>query len=69
MDIAILVGRNVRALRRDAGVTQEELGFQAGFERSYISDLERGTRNPTIRALEKLASALGVPAKRLLEDV
>lgn len=66
MDVVILFGRNVRALREKAGLSQEELAFRAGMKRSYVSDLERGTRNPTVRALGRLAAALEVPPARLL---
>ncbi|WP_313453314.1 helix-turn-helix transcriptional regulator [Brevundimonas sp.] len=67
MDIVIRFGKNVRALRDAAGLSQEELAFQAGMKRSYLSDLERGTRNPTVRALGRLAIALNVPPSKLLE--
>lgn len=49
-------------------MSQEELAFQAGMKRSYLSDLERGTRNPTVRALGRLSDALNVtPASLLVE--
>ena len=53
-------GRNVRVARVRRSPTQEDLEGMTGLRRSYISDLERGTRNPTIRALERLAAALEV---------
>ncbi|WP_461458227.1 helix-turn-helix domain-containing protein [Parasphingorhabdus sp.] len=43
------------------------LAFEAGIHRTYISDLERGARNPTIRLVEKLAQALEVSAGELLD--
>jgi transcriptional regulator with XRE-family HTH domain len=58
MDLVQLLGENVRRLRKERGLSQEELAFQAGMKRSYLSDLERGTRNPTVRALGRLAEAL-----------
>ncbi|MDP3406312.1 MAG: helix-turn-helix transcriptional regulator [Brevundimonas sp.] len=67
MDVIILFGKNVRALRDEAGLSQEELAFRAGMKRTYLSDLERGTRNPTVRALGRLAAALNVPPARLLQ--
>lgn len=48
------------------GVTQEALAFEARMKRSYLSDLERGTRNPSVMALGRLADALGVEAAELL---
>lgn len=58
MDLVELLGENVRRLRNEQGLSQEELAFRAGMKRSYLSDLERGVRNPTVRALERLARAL-----------
>jgi transcriptional regulator with XRE-family HTH domain len=59
MDMRVLVGRNVRRLRLQAGLTQEQLSTRSGFGQQYISDLERGLRNPTIVSLYELAQALG----------
>jgi transcriptional regulator with XRE-family HTH domain len=58
MDMRKLVGRNVRAVRQARGMTQEELAECSGFSQQYISDLERGRRNPTIVSLYELAQAL-----------
>ncbi|WP_307509700.1 helix-turn-helix domain-containing protein [Brevundimonas vesicularis] len=67
MDLVIRLGRNVRALRTASGISQEELAFRANMKRSYLSDLERGTRNPSVRALGRLAEALSVSPGSLLE--
>jgi transcriptional regulator with XRE-family HTH domain len=67
MDVVQLLGANVRRHRQLKGMTQEQLALEAGMERSYVSDLERGTRNPTVRALGRLAEALGVEPKELLD--
>jgi len=68
MDIAVRLGRNVRALRLLAELSQNELGFRSGMGRSYVSAIERGTRAPTVRAVGRLAAALGVHPSRLLDD-
>ena len=60
MDIRKLVGRNVRRLRSASGLTQEQFAEKSGFTQQYISDLERGRRNPTVLSLFQLAQALGV---------
>lgn len=65
-DIRQRLARNLRKLRQDAGLSQEAFADQAGIHRTYISDLERGARNPTITVVDKLATALGVNAGRLL---
>ena len=67
MDVVQLLGVNVRRLRKLKGMSQEELSLEAGMKRSYVSDLERGTRNPSVRALGRLADALSVDPKDLLE--
>lgn len=68
MDVVQLLGANVRRQRKLKGMSQEELSLEAGMKRSYVSDLERGTRNPSVRALGRLAAALGVPAAVLLSE-
>ena len=69
MDLCALVGRNVRRYRVAAGLTQEELAHRAGFDRTYLSDIERGIRNPTISLLQDIAMVVGVHvAMFLLEE-
>jgi len=58
MDMRRLVGRNVRRIRLERGLTQEQFAERSGFSQQYISDLERGRRNPTIVSLFELAQAL-----------
>lgn len=60
MDMRKLVGRNFARLRRAKGFTQERFAEASGFTQQYVSDLERGRRNPTVVTLFHLASALGV---------
>ena len=67
MDMRKLVGRNVRAARVERGMTQERLADVSGFSQQYISDLERGRRNPTIVSLYELAQALAVTPIELLK--
>ncbi|NML06527.1 helix-turn-helix transcriptional regulator [Sphingomonas sp. G-3-2-10] len=67
MDVVQLLGVNVRRYRRLRGMTQEALALEVEMERSYVSDLERGTRNPSVRALGRLAAALGGHPAQLLE--
>lgn len=69
MDVVQLLGVNVRRYRKLRGMTQEQLALEVEMERSYISDLERGTRNPSVRALGRLAQALNVEPKALLDAV
>lgn len=68
MDIRRRVGLNMRKHREDRGWSQEELAFECGLHRTYISGVERGVRNPTVLVLQKIAKALKVPAAALLEE-
>lgn len=67
MDLVQLLGKNVRYYRQLRGMTQEELAHSADMKRTYVSDLERGTRNPSVRALGRLAEALGIDPAALLQ--
>ena len=60
MDMRKLVGRNFARIRREKGLTQEQVEERSGFSQQYLSGLERGRRNPTIVTLFELAQALGV---------
>lgn len=57
---------NVRRLRLEAGMSQEELAERAGVHRTYIGMLERGEKNVTIYNIERIAKALEVEAGALL---
>jgi len=62
----VALGEAVRELRHAAGISQEELAFLCGMHRTYVGGIERGERNPSFRALLRLAEALGVQASDLL---
>ena len=59
MDLSALVGANVRRLRLAAGLTQEELAHRADIDRTYVSDIERGIRNPSLLVLRDMAAVVG----------
>lgn len=67
MDIEKRLGLNVRKLREAKGLSQEDFGFESGLHRTYVSDIERGTRNPTVRIVQRLADCLGVTPGSLLD--
>ncbi|MCS3765580.1 MULTISPECIES: helix-turn-helix domain-containing protein [Bradyrhizobium] len=60
MKARALVAWNVRRIRVDRGIPQEQLAYDAGIDRSYMSGLERQSENPTIDLLDRLAETLGV---------
>lgn len=67
MDIRHRLGQNVRRLRKELGISQEELAERAKVHRTYASDIERGTRNPSITVVDQFAKALGVAPGNLLD--
>lgn len=68
MDVRKRLGLNVRRLREASGRSQEVFADDAGIHRTYISDVERGKRNPTIAVVDKLAAALAVRTGSLLDE-
>lgn len=60
MDMRKLVGSNFARLRREKGLTQEQVAARSGISQQYLSGLERGRRNPSIITLYELAQALNV---------
>ena len=63
----LLLGNAIKKQRSALGISQEELAARAGLHRTYVSDVERGERNPSIASIEKLAQALKVSVSSLLE--
>ncbi|MFZ5924924.1 MAG: helix-turn-helix domain-containing protein [Bacillota bacterium] len=59
-------GSRIRKLRRMKRLTQEELGELAGLHPSYVGQVERGQRTPSVKTLEAMARALGIDASFLL---
>lgn len=68
MEVRRRLGINVRNLREARGLSQERFGFESGLDRTYVSAIERGVRNPTVVVVERIAVALGVSASALLEE-
>jgi transcriptional regulator with XRE-family HTH domain len=68
MPIRRVVGQNLKRYREEAGLSQEELGFESGLHRTYVSGVERGVRNPTVVIVAKLAKALGIEPWHLLVE-
>lgn len=68
MDMRKLVGRNAARLRKEAGLTQEQLAERCGLSQQYLSGLESGRRNPTVVTLYEIAAALGVSHVELVRE-
>lgn len=68
MDPRALIGRNLRHFRNKREMSQEELAHRANIDRTYVSGLERGIRNPSVLVLHRIATALGIKAADLLTE-
>lgn len=64
--VSIKIGKNIRKIRENTELTQEQLAHEAGLNRAYVGYIERGERNPSTDTLVKIAKALKVPPKDLL---
>lgn len=64
--VLLALGKLVKTKRTELGISQEELGFRANLDRTYISGIERGVRNPSLTALVTLANGLGITVSELL---
>ena len=69
MTIQKQIGEAIRSLRLELRMSQEELAEASGTHRTYVSQLERGTRNPTVTVLARLARALKVELPDLFRNI
>jgi len=69
LEVGRIFGQVLRLARKEAGLTQEQLAFEAGVQRNYISFLERGIHEPTLGMIIQLSRALGCSATTLISNV
>ena len=69
MNVNKQLGMRVRYLREQKGMTLEDLAFEANVNKNYLSDLERGNRNPTVKILERIALALEISLEGLFKGI
>ncbi len=67
-EIEYRFGKAIRRRRRELDLSPEELAERAGLHRNYISGIETGTRNPSLKNIERLAFALDISIARLFTD-
>ncbi|MBN3215707.1 helix-turn-helix domain-containing protein [Pectobacterium polaris] len=66
-DITVRFGQRVKTLRLQAGLSQEAFADKCGLDRTYISGIERGVRNPTLEVIGVIADGLGIELKTLFD--
>lgn len=64
-----MLGNELRAAREAANLTQEKLAFEAGLDRTYVSQLENDKKSPTLEVLFRICEAIGVKASDLIARV
>jgi transcriptional regulator with XRE-family HTH domain len=69
LDVLSQLGKRIMYLRKERHLTQLQLSLDCGLSKSYLSDLERGQRNPTVKILNRLALALDVTIEELFRGV
>ena len=69
MTLAKVFGKVLKQRREFLNLSQEELAFEAGLHRTYISLLERGVKSPTLNVLFRLADALDIPASEFIQEI
>lgn len=69
MTIEKQLGMRIRYLRKQKNLSIEDLSLEANINKNYLSDLERGTRNPTLKILAKLAYSLDISLEELLKGI
>lgn len=67
MEVRKRIGWNLRRLRKERGITQEDFATDSGFDRGYISGVERGVRNPSVLVLTRIADALQTDIAELFD--
>ena len=65
MTIEQRFGLRIREIRHRQQISQEELAFRCNLSKNYVSDVERGTRNISLKVIEKFAKGLNVPLSKL----
>lgn len=68
-DIALRFGQRIRELRKARGLSQEAFAAECGLDRTYISGIERGKRNVSLRNIQIIARALGISMSELMKGL
>lgn len=66
-DLQRTVGQNIREIRQNRFLSQEQFAEQLGVHRTYLGGVERGERNLTLQTVERIAAQLGVAPQDLLK--
>lgn len=68
-DVNYQLGKRIYFLRMERKISQEELAFRSNINKNYLSDVERGTRNPTLKVVAKIAKGLNITIEELFKGI
>ena len=68
MDLKLKIGQRIKELRKNIGISQEALAYQAEVDRTYVTDVENGRRNVSVEILERLIKALSVSVSEFFDS-
>lgn len=69
MNIEKIFGEQLQKFRKETGLSQEKLGFESGYHRTYISQLERGEKSPSLKTVFRISEALKIQPSKLIHQV
>jgi len=69
MNIEKIFGEELQKIRKEKGFSQEQLGFESGYHRTYISQLERGVKSPSLKTIFRISKALSVQPSKLIQRI
>ena len=69
MNVEKIFGEELQKIRKDKGLSQEQLGFESGYHRTYISQLERGVKSPSLKTIFRISKALSIPPSKLIQRI
>lgn len=68
-DLSKIIGERIRNIRKESGLSQEELAYRASLHPTYIGQLERGEKNATLESIEKVTAALNISFEDLFKHL
>ena len=68
-DVIFIFSKVIAKIRKEKGLSQEALAEKANLDRTYISGIERGVRNITLKSLDKIISALDMSHERFFKEI
>jgi len=69
VNIEKIFGEELQKIRKEKGLSQEQLGFESGYHRTYISQLERGVKSPSLKTIFRISKALTIQPSKLIQRI